>query len=273
VKQIEGLASAMDMAGAPKVAVAEGSVVGSVIAGSSNILTGLLLFVATMLSYLVTRRHLRARAIRLCLGPAARESASAFFDEIESRMAAYFGILTLINAGVGLFALMTAWFFGLPFAIVWGVVAFLFNYIPIIGPVLVAGLMFAAGLIDNGSPWAAALPAIVFYAGHLVESNVVTPLAIGRRLTLSPFMVLLSFVFWLWLWGPVGAVLSTPILLFVSLTLELLADYRNRLEESTSTPGREPQRSVSPNAASEPSGGRGVVSTSPELALDAAATG
>ena len=204
----------------------QGSVIGEIAAGSSTVATGLLLFCATVFAYLATRRHLKARVLRLCLGRAARQSAGTFFERIEDRMAAYFATLTLVNLGVGVVAVTIAWACGLPLAIVWGIVAFILNYIPIIGPLLVTVLLFAAGLVDDGGIGQAVTPAMFFFLAHLIESNVVTPLAVWRRLLLSPFMVLVSFVFWLWHWGPVGAVLSTPILLFGSLAAQVLTSYR-----------------------------------------------
>jgi predicted PurR-regulated permease PerM len=231
LQQVEGLVSAINPGGAPKVSVAGGSIVAEVAAGSSTIASGLLLFFATVFAYLATRRHLKARVLRLCLGRAARQSAGNFFEEIERRMAAYFGTLTLVNIGMGLVASVIAWAFGIPFAVVWGVVAFVLNYVPIIGPVMVTGLLFAAGLLDDAPAWTAVAPAAVYFCAHLIEANVVTPTAVGRRLTLSPFMVLVSFVFWLWLWGPVGAILSTPILLFGALAVEVLGSYREAVAE------------------------------------------
>jgi predicted PurR-regulated permease PerM len=164
--------------------------------------------------------------LRLCLGRNARHSAGQFFETIESRMAAYFGVVTLINVGVGIVTWLIALQAGLPLAGIWGAVAFVMNYVALVGPLIVAALLFAAGLIDNPSPWSAAWPALAYYVLHMIEGNVVTPTAVGRRLTLSPFLVLVSFIFWLWLWGPVGAILSTPILLLITLAVEVQTSYR-----------------------------------------------
>jgi predicted PurR-regulated permease PerM len=230
-QQLEGMAKSIAPPSAPKVSVEEGSIVSGVAAGSSTVATGLLLFFATVFAYLATRRHLKARILRLCLGRAARASAGNFLEEIERRMATYFGVLTLVNLGIGVTTWLIAWMFGLSLGIVWGVVAFIMNFVPIIGPVIVAVLLFAAGLLDDGQTWSAAAPALVYYLIHLIEANIITPYAVGRRLTLSPFLVLLSFVFWLWLWGPIGAILSTPILLLGTLAVEVISTYRAAIAE------------------------------------------
>jgi predicted PurR-regulated permease PerM len=226
IRQVEGIAGSLSPSTAPKVAVAEGSAFSDIAANSTAFAGGLLLFFATLFAYLGTRRHLKARVLRLCLGRNARHSAGQFFEAVESRMAAYFGVVTLINVAVGIVTWLIAWQAGLPLAGIWGIVAFVLNYVSFIGPVIVTALLFAAGLIDNPSLWSAAWPAIAYYVMHLIEGNVVTPTAIGRRLTLSPFLVLVSFIFWLWLWGPIGAILSTPILLLITLAVEVQASYR-----------------------------------------------
>lgn len=96
-------------------------------------------------------------------------------------------------------------------------------------------------------------PAAVYYLLHLVEGNLVTPLVVGSRLTISPFLVFISFVFWLWLWGPIGAVLSTPILLVGLVAREEVANYRRALQEAE-------QAAAETSAAEAPSG------TAPALA-------
>ncbi len=226
IRQVEGMAGTLSPSSAPTVAVAEGSFVADIATNSTAFAGALLLFFATLFAYLGTRRHLKAKVLRFCLGRNARHSAGQFFEEIETRMAAYFGVVTLINISVGGVTWLIAWQAGLPLAAIWGVVAFVLNYVAFIGPVIVASLLFASGLIDSPSPWSAFWPAAAYYVVHLIEANVVTPTAIGKRLTLSPFLVLLSFIFWLWLWGPIGAILSTPILLLVTLAIELQASYR-----------------------------------------------
>ncbi len=226
IQQIEGIARSLSVSNAPSVTVASGGAMMDIALNSSAFAGGLLLFFATLFAYLGTRRDLKVRVLRLCLGRNARHSAGHFFEEIEARMAAYFGIVTLINVVVGILTWFIAWQAGLPLAAIWGIVAFILNYVAFIGPVIVAALLLAAGLIENPSPWAAAWPAVLYYAVHLIEGNVVTPMAVGRRLTLSPFLVLVSFIFWLWLWGPIGAILSTPLLLLATLAVEVGAAYR-----------------------------------------------
>lgn len=226
IKQIEGAVESFSTSSGLQVSVADNSPLMHFAMSSSAAAGGVLIFIATTYFYLATRRVLKARILRLCLGREARKSAGGFFEEIEERVAAYLGIVTLVNLALGAATMVIAWIAGLPFPIFWGALAFLLNYLAFVGPVMVAGLLFAAGLLTTTTTLGALWPAAAFYGLHLVENNVLTPAIVGTKLTVSPFLVFISFIFWLWLWGPIGAVLSTPILLIAMVGYETFAEYR-----------------------------------------------
>ncbi len=215
-----------------KVSVSDGNPLVSIAISSTAAAGGLLIFVATVYFWLATRRHLKARVLRFCLGRGARKSAGAFFAEIESRTARYFGLVTLVNLGMGLIGIAIAWSAGLPYPVFWGALAFFLNYLAFIGPVIVTVAFFAAGLLSSPALLVVIWPAAVYFLVHLLEGNLVTPLFVGRRLTISPFLVFISFIFWLWLWGPIGAVLSTPILLVGLVAREEFVNYRKAALET-----------------------------------------
>lgn len=217
-----------------ELSISQGNPLLDIAMTSSTAAGGLLVFVATVYFWLATRRHLKARTLRLCLGRGARKSAGAFFQEIETRVARYFGLVTLINLGMGVLTLTIAWLAGLPFPVFWGALAFLLNYLAFIGPIIVTVMLFAGALIDAPFLLTAIWPAAAYFMLHLIEGNAVTPVFVGSRLTVSPFLVFIAFIFWLWLWGPVGAVLSTPILLVAMVAQEEFARYRAAQAEEQS---------------------------------------
>ncbi|HEV7257411.1 MAG TPA: AI-2E family transporter [Bosea sp. (in: a-proteobacteria)] len=221
----QAIGAMMGKSGA-ELSVSQGNPLVDIAMTSSTAAGGLLIFVATVYFWLATRRHLKARALRLCLGRGARKSAGSFFQEIETRVARYFGLVTLINLGMGVLTLTIAWLAGLPFPLFWGALAFLLNYLAFIGPIIVTVMLFLAALIDAPFLVTAIWPAAAYFVLHLIEGNAVTPVFVGRSLTVSPFLVFIGFIFWLWLWGPVGAVLSTPILLVAMVAQEEFARYR-----------------------------------------------
>jgi predicted PurR-regulated permease PerM len=225
-KRLEGMTAELTPGTSPKIAVAQGNPLMDFAVGSSSVAGGLLIFAATVYFYLATHRHMKAQILRLCMGRNARQSAGAFFEQIEIKVASYFGIVTLINAGLGMLTALVALLADLPFPLLWGAAAFVLNFILFIGPVTLAVLLFAAGLVNETSLLAALWPALAFYALHLLEGNIVTPIAVGRRLTISPFMIFVSFVFWFWLWGPVGAILSTPMLLLGAMGVDAISSFK-----------------------------------------------
>jgi len=208
-----------------ELSVSQGNPLFDIALTSSTAAGGMLVFVATVYFWLATRRHLKARVLRLCLGGEARRSAGSFFDKIEARVARYFALVTVINLGMGFLTMLIALLAGLPFPVFWGALAFLLNYLAFIGPIVVAVLLLAGSLLDSPSALAALWPAAAYYGLHLVEGNAVTPVFVGHRLTISPFLVFIAFIFWLWLWGPIGAVLSTPIVIVGVVAQEEFARY------------------------------------------------
>jgi predicted PurR-regulated permease PerM len=193
---------------------------------SSAVLSGFLIFVFTVFSWLATRRQLKARILRLCLGHNVRLSAAACFEDIEDRLATYFGVVTLINLVMGCICGAIAWWAGLSYPLFWAALGFVLNYLAFTGPLLVSVFLFGAGLLTSATGFGALLPAAIYYGIHLIEGNAVTPVAVGRGLDIPAFFVFASFVFWLWLWGPVGAILSTPILIVIAVARHALARYR-----------------------------------------------
>ncbi len=193
---------------------------------SSAVLSGFLIFVFTVFSWLATRRQLKARILRLCLGHNVRLSAAACFEDIEERLATYFGVVTLINFVMGCICGAIAWWAGLSYPLFWATLGFVLNYLAFIGPLMVSVFLFGAGLLTSSTGLGALVPAAVYYGIHLIEGNAITPVAVGRGLEIPAFFVFASFVFWLWLWGPVGAILSTPILIVIAVSRDAFARYR-----------------------------------------------
>jgi predicted PurR-regulated permease PerM len=104
------------------------------------------------------------------------------------------------------------WVLGLPDPLLFGTMAFVLNYIPIIGPVIGIVIFFFVGLFTYDSPLSALAPAGIYLAIHVMEGETITPMLLARRLTLNPVLVIASLVFWNWMWGVTGALLSVPLL-------------------------------------------------------------
>jgi predicted PurR-regulated permease PerM len=131
---------------------------------------------------------------------------------IEEDVSAYLVTITLINIVVGGATAGVMWFCGVPDPLLWGVTAFLLNYVPILGPLAGVVLFAFIGVLTLGPVWAALAPTGLYFVIHVVEGEAVTPMLVARRFTLNPVAVVLALVFWYWMWGVPGAVLAVPML-------------------------------------------------------------
>ena len=124
----------------------------------------------------------------------------------------------IVLLGVATFAL--AYLAGLPNPLLWGVFACVLNYVPYLGPAVVAGTLAVVGLLTFPSLAKAAIAPLVYVALEVFEGQFLTPYLMGRRLDLNPFAVFLAIAFCVWLWGPVGAFLAVPLLMATTVSVE-----------------------------------------------------
>jgi predicted PurR-regulated permease PerM len=192
----------------------------------------LLIFLVTLFFFLGGQAEMRRSLILFFAGQEARLRTIRLLNDVEEDLANYAATVTAINLALGCITALAAYVIGLPSPVLWGVFAFLSNYIPYIGPTAVVCVLTAVGLA-NFSTLAQALIAPVFYiALTTIEGHFITPNILGHRFTLNPLAVILSLVFWTWLWGPVGGFLATPILLVILTTIgQLLPEERAALPE------------------------------------------
>ena len=106
----------------------------------------------------------------------------------------------------------------------WGLVAGLFNFVPYVGPLLVAGGLFFAGLVQFGEIAPAALVAAVSIAITSLEGFLITPIVFGRAARVNPVAVFIGFLFWGWLWGLWGMLLAMPLLLIIRTIADKVDD-------------------------------------------------
>lgn len=136
-------------------------------------------------------------------------------QDVVDDVSSYLGTITAINIILGLITAGALYLLGMPFPLMWGGIVALFNYIPYFGPVIAALLVAIGGLMTFSDIWMALAAPAIMYGLHLIEANVVTPLIVGHRLTVSPVLILISLSFWGWVWGTVGALLAVPLLIIV----------------------------------------------------------
>ena len=141
-------------------------------------------------------------------------------QQIESDISAYLVTITLMNAGVGVATGIVAAACGLGDPLLWGAIAFLLNYVPILGPMIGVITFLLAGLLSIDTLWRACLPAGLYLAIHMIEGETVTPMLLARRFTINPVLVIVSLVFWYWMWGVPGAIIATPMLAVIKIVCD-----------------------------------------------------
>jgi predicted PurR-regulated permease PerM len=150
---------------------------------------------------------------------AQRQPFLGQLPEVARTAMRYFGIRTRLNFITGAGVTVVCLLLGIDYPLLWGVLAFVLSYIPYIGLFTAMVPPTLLALAERG--WLAALIVIVaITAINLTIENVLEPGYTGKRLQLSPTVVFLSFFFWAWLLGPVGALLSMPITVMLLLVLK-----------------------------------------------------
>src|SRR3954453_14831220 len=165
-----------------------------------------------------TRMRKRTITARTSFG-GAMTTARAIQQMVDAT-STYLGTITLVNVTLGLVTALVLWMLGMPTPLMWGGIVAVLNYIPYLGPITSALLLALGGLMTFNHPWYAFLPAVCFIGLHLVESNVITPSIVGRRLTINPLLILVALSFWAWVWGTTGALLAVPLLIIIKTVLD-----------------------------------------------------
>ncbi len=182
-------------------------------------ITGFLFFLVVLLLVISEWPDLRRGLVMTFASRDSRLTVLKILNEIESGLANYLLIVTMINIGVGALAGVICWLTGMPNATGFGALAATLNFIPIIGPIAMFVVLLVVGVVAEPTFLLGLLPAAGFLVVITVEGQFLTPMIIGRHLELNALGVLLSLAFWTWLWGPMGAFLSSPILM-VALILK-----------------------------------------------------
>lgn len=184
--------------------------------------TEFLLFFVTLILFIASWRDLRRALIMTFNDRDARLRTLRILNEIEVHLGNYLLTVTLINIGVGVATGIVCALTHMPNPAGLGALAATLNFIPIIGPIAMFAILVVVGLVAFPTISSGLLAALAFGGITFLEGHFVTPTIIGRRLALNALAVLLALAFWTWLWGPMGAFLSSPLLIVALILKEHL---------------------------------------------------
>jgi predicted PurR-regulated permease PerM len=159
---------------------------------------------------LLQREDLRDRAIRL-VGASDMQRATSAMNDAAERLSKYFLSQVLLNSAYGIFITLGLWLIGVPSPIVWGILAMLMRFVPYVGSFIAAAPpLLLAAVVEPG--WTTfLLTGALYLVSELTMGQVVEPLVFGRGTGVSPIAVIISTVFWTWLYGPLGLLLAMPL--------------------------------------------------------------
>ncbi len=196
--------------------------VASTAGGLLSVFSNVFLVVITMI-FMLFEANCFAQKLRLAKGDPNADLAE--FSVLSERVQKYLAIKAYVSLGTGVCVIILCLALGVDFPFLWGLIAFLFNFVPNIGSIIAAVPAVLLAMLQLGVGSAIAL-AVGYVVINLIIGNVVEPKLMGRRLGLSTLVVFLSLLFWGWVWGPVGMLLSVPLTVIVKIMLEHSEDYR-----------------------------------------------
>ncbi|HEX4496058.1 MAG TPA: AI-2E family transporter [Thermoanaerobaculia bacterium] len=219
-EQVERIAKVGGTDATPKVQVTQESLGARVFSGATEFaVEGLVLFI--LLFFLLASGDLFLRKlIKVLPSLADKKRAVDIASQIETEISTYLTTITVINIVLGLAVWGAMALIGVPNPLLWGVVAAVLNFVPFLGPITMVSVLTMVGLlIFPDLPHALIAPG-VFLGLHFLESYLLTPMILGRRLTLNPVVIFLGLTFWGWLWGIAGAILAVPIMMVLKIFCE-----------------------------------------------------
>ncbi|KAF0676442.1 AI-2E family transporter [Profundibacterium mesophilum] len=147
--------------------------------------------------------------------------------DIERQLSRYLLTITVINAGLGVGIAIAMTIIGMPSPLLFGVIAFLLNFVPYLGAIMGVALSFGVGVVSFDTVQHALIASGLYLSLTTIEGQFVTPYFVGRSLRLNTVMVFLSVTFWAWLWSIVGMLLATPLLVLVKTLCDHIPSLHN----------------------------------------------
>lgn len=195
--------------------------VAQVLKGFGNVLANSFLIFLTVIFILLEAASFNKKMLSIGM----RNEAGGFASEFVTRLRQYMTIKTTVSAATGILVSVFLWLLGVDYPALWGVIAFMFNFVPNIGSIIAAvpAVLLALVQIDAST---AMIVATGYVFVNVFMGNVIEPRFMGKGLGLSTLVVFLSLIFWGWILGPVGMLLSVPLTVSVKLALDARQETR-----------------------------------------------
>ena len=225
MKQVESLAGDPG-ATSQTTTVHPANLVSAVLAGSATATSGLFTTLLILFYMLVSGETFLRRMVEILPRFKDKRHAVELSLHIEHDVSIYLLTVTCINALVGLATGCMMWACGVANPTLWGAVAFVLNFVPILGAMVGLVIFLMASVLSLGVTWWAVLPVGLYLGIHIVEGEFATPMLLARRFTINPVALILALIFWHWMWGITGAILAVPLLAIAKIVCDDLRPLR-----------------------------------------------
>ncbi len=255
-ERLDEIASGGSATGVPKVEVKQEGV-SSKVAWMAPMVVAQLGFVLVLLFFLIASGDMfYEKLVHVMPTFTDKRRALRIAFDIERRLARYLSTITLINALLGVAVGTAMWAYHMPTPELFGLLAFVLNFIPYIGAVIGITLATLIALITFPDPWSSLLVGGTYLALTSIEGQFVTPYFVGRVLQLNTVIVFVAIAFWAWLWSVVGMIIAVPMLVVVRVFAEHI-DALEPLGDFLTARGAEaPQTEEEPEEEPEEEGAR-----------------
>ncbi len=211
-EEVQKLTKVDPQGGRQQVAVQEESLSSALFDRTQEILAGAAVVVALLYFLLASGDLFLRKLIRVLPTMDDKKRAVDIARQLQGDISVYLSTITLINVCLGLAVGSAMWLLGMPNPALWGVLATVLNFVPYLGAVVGIAILAVVAALTFEAPLEILLPPLVYFLLTASEGYFITPMILGRRLTLNPVMILLGLIFWGWMWGIPGAVLAVPML-------------------------------------------------------------
>ncbi|WP_083859640.1 AI-2E family transporter [Oceanibaculum indicum] len=202
-----------------RIVVVEGSLTETLASQAQSILTTLAITTVLLFFLLAAGPSTANRIVEAVSQADQRRRLKRMLLEVQWKISVYLRTFTLISLALGVATAAAMWALDMPSPWLWGALAAVLNFLPYIGPAITAVIIASAALLNFDSWTQILMPPLAAYALTVLEGQFITPLLLGRQLTLNPILVFLAVIFWGWLWGLPGALLAVPILTIGKIVL------------------------------------------------------
>ncbi len=187
-----------------------------------KLIASVLAVVLLTLFFMIFGERMQQAAIAMLPSRQQKRLTVEILQSIEQEMSRYVLTISVINVLVGLvFAALLHWVCKLPLqeALLWGTLAAILNFAPYVGPLIGVLLMLLMGFVEFDYPLPSLMPAALYLGLHTLEGQIITPLVLGKRMAISPLVLMLALMVFGWGWGIIGLLLAVPVIVCMKIVL------------------------------------------------------